>query len=425
MRKSVWFLLVVGCGVLIGLARPGQAVPIYVPDDYTTVQEAIDAATTGAEIVLRPNVYQENILFNGKDLTLRSTDALDPAIVATTILEPSIVKPIVRFSGDETTACLVSGLTFRNGYVSQVGSYDGYGGAINGGNTTAITGSGAKATLANCVFTSNTADDSSYGSGGAIYGFDGAIRDCVFKWNDGGREGGAIDFSNSVITGCLFEGNVARDGGALHSCKSAIVGNVFVRNSAWRGYGGAIMSCSTAIFNNVVYENHASMRGGGISNSFNVKNNILWGNTAVYGSLVDDQIYQVSFPENNCIQNLDHTNWGNITGDPLFDNPGADDFHLTSGSSCIDAGGDFSALGMTPFDIDGDSRGIDAVDDPRGDGSNVDIGIDEYVAVTVNTLRDYLIGRHRLGSSTLEDAGVETGDGVGASDLIERVNTGP
>jgi hypothetical protein len=57
---------------------------------------------------------------------------------------------------------------------------------------------------------------------------------------------------------------------------------------------------------------------------------------------------------------------GRATGDPLFVNPGANDYHLQAGSAAIDAGLD---AGIT-VDIDGEAR-------PAGGG--YDIGYDEVV----------------------------------------------
>ena len=52
-----------------------QATAITVPGDYATIQAAIDAANDGAEIVVSPDTYQENINFCGKNIILRSTDS--------------------------------------------------------------------------------------------------------------------------------------------------------------------------------------------------------------------------------------------------------------------------------------------------------------------------------------------------------------
>ncbi|MCH8913306.1 MAG: hypothetical protein IIA33_07020, partial [Planctomycetes bacterium] len=51
---------------------------ITVPGDYPTIQAAINASQDRDEVVVSPGTYFENISFVGKDITVRSTDPLDP-----------------------------------------------------------------------------------------------------------------------------------------------------------------------------------------------------------------------------------------------------------------------------------------------------------------------------------------------------------
>ena len=45
---------------------------IYVPDQYSKIQFAIDAAINGDMVQVRPGIYYENINFKGKDISLVS-----------------------------------------------------------------------------------------------------------------------------------------------------------------------------------------------------------------------------------------------------------------------------------------------------------------------------------------------------------------
>ena len=53
---------------------------IYVPDDYLTIQEAVDAASAGDTIIVRDGTYNENINVN-KRLTIQSENGADKTIV--------------------------------------------------------------------------------------------------------------------------------------------------------------------------------------------------------------------------------------------------------------------------------------------------------------------------------------------------------
>ena len=54
------------------------ALVINVPADFATIQEAIDVASHGDEIIVSTGTYVENIDLLGKNLTLRSTNPLVP-----------------------------------------------------------------------------------------------------------------------------------------------------------------------------------------------------------------------------------------------------------------------------------------------------------------------------------------------------------
>ncbi len=52
-----------------------------------SIQDAIDAAMDGDEIVVAEGTYLEAIDFLGKAITVRSTDPADPVVVANTIID--------------------------------------------------------------------------------------------------------------------------------------------------------------------------------------------------------------------------------------------------------------------------------------------------------------------------------------------------
>ena len=54
---------------------------IYVPDDYSTIQAAVDAASPGDTIIVRGGSYTENVDVNKHQLTIKSQNGADSTIV--------------------------------------------------------------------------------------------------------------------------------------------------------------------------------------------------------------------------------------------------------------------------------------------------------------------------------------------------------
>jgi parallel beta-helix repeat protein len=74
-------LLSLACFVfLAGLSGDVSAATIYVPDDYPTIQAAVDAANVGDTIIVRDGTYTENIDVN-KSLTIKSENGAEATIV--------------------------------------------------------------------------------------------------------------------------------------------------------------------------------------------------------------------------------------------------------------------------------------------------------------------------------------------------------
>src|SRR4030067_3819220 len=70
MSKTFWTTALVLAASVLWAAAPRAAI-IHVPEEYKTIQQAIDAAARDEEIIVNKGVYRENILME-KALALRS-----------------------------------------------------------------------------------------------------------------------------------------------------------------------------------------------------------------------------------------------------------------------------------------------------------------------------------------------------------------
>ena len=68
MRSAVFLI------ILWFISLTAYSATYYVPDDYSTIQAAINAAANNDTIIVRSGTYVEQIDFNGKAITLRSAE---------------------------------------------------------------------------------------------------------------------------------------------------------------------------------------------------------------------------------------------------------------------------------------------------------------------------------------------------------------
>ena len=91
---------------------------VHVPDDYSTIQAAIDAASDGDVIIVHQGIYYENIHFGGKPITVKGMDPNDQDVVAATIIDGNQVDSVVTFEdveNKEENDSVLRGITIQNG----------------------------------------------------------------------------------------------------------------------------------------------------------------------------------------------------------------------------------------------------------------------------------------------------------------------
>jgi predicted outer membrane repeat protein len=212
---------------------------LHVPDEYLTIQGAIDAANFGDTIIVAPGIYtgegNRDINFQGKAITVRSTEPEDVNVVAATVIDcnGSESEPHRGFnfiSGEDGNSVL-AGFTIINGYGPDENLLD-YRYSIGGGVFCRDT----SPTISNCTFTNNFAL-----AGGAIHCQESSnptITNCTMTTNSYAAIGCYIQ-SNPQISGCIITQN---SGGAIFcgyaSSPTITDCNISYNSTSW--WGGAI-----------------------------------------------------------------------------------------------------------------------------------------------------------------------------------------
>lgn len=351
---------------------------IYVPDDYATIQAAIDAAIAGDTIVVRDGIYtgpgNHNLDFHGKAITLRSENG--PQF---TIIDCDNSNPAVKFQSMELEGSVFEGFTIQN-FQGQFAS-----GAV-------LCAAGVKPIISNCIFQDNSI---------AIYIDNQAspsIRYCEFRSNDSAIE---IKHASSTVTNCSFKGNVR---GILVLVSSLKINNshfvdgstaldfqtydtdglslevtncVFDRNL----FGISLSSYGEkyVLFRNNTFLNHSNFAIGGYVSgdnpaSFKIENCILWENDKdldlyPFNAIITHSVVQDFAGNDPSALAQQHI----LTINPQLVDLDNGDYRLEAASPCIDAG---TLITDLHSDIRGSIRPLDGPD--LGSDADFDMGAYEY-----------------------------------------------
>jgi hypothetical protein len=163
---------------------------INVPDDYQTIQEAIDSAVKGETILVAPGTYYENINFNGKEITLASKFIIDQneEHISNTIIDGGNEGRVVDFYNGETNLTKLIGFTIQRGenpWDSGESIEPRYGGGIACFGSSPI--------LEHLIITNNFAI---YGGGIFMKNSQSIINDCYITNNQTPEYGAGIAISD-------------------------------------------------------------------------------------------------------------------------------------------------------------------------------------------------------------------------------------
>lgn len=253
---------------------------IKVPENFASIQAAINAANDGQTIIVSPGTYKENLNFNGKcNLTLVSTNPLDEAVVAGTIINGNQTGACVVVENAET-GIFISGFTITNGSGQSIDETTAGGGVF---------ASGSSVTITNCSISENTAK----AWGGGIYASNATVNivNSIISANRNAAHGGGVwagSSSTITITNCTISGNlVTTAGGGINafSANVTITSSTINNNTAHSGGGIYANSPSNVTITGTTINDNTANYGGGVkvyAASLTLDNSIINGNTAGY-----------------------------------------------------------------------------------------------------------------------------------------------
>ena len=361
----------------------------------TNIQDAIDAAMPGDEVVVTNGLYQTGGRAVGPGSTPNRV-LVNKAVTVRTVNGPAVTTILGSTGPSRRCVYLTNGAALF-GFTLTGGGTFGSGDAAKEQSGGGVWSASSNVIVSNCVISFNV----SANIGGGAYG--GTLLNCAVERNQVSNGNGGGTASNVLINCVIYRNGASRGGGAIGCSLS----NCTVTNNSAANDGGGVYGCT---LNNSVVITNLAPRGGGIyggvannclilnNRSFNggggaygglLNNCVIAGNECLYqpsggaggGVLNNCIVYFNRSPasggENfsNCTMNacctipLPETGTGNFTNDPAFVDFANLNFQLQPGSFCINAGNNSYA-----------TNALDLGGNPRIFGPYADVGAYEYQA---------------------------------------------
>lgn len=408
-------------------APPLFAKIIHVPADQPTIQAGISAASNGDTVLVSPGTYKENVNFQGKAITLKSSGG-----ARVTIIDGGGVAPVLTFSSNETSSSVLIGFTLQNGTSTFNSQYSGGGIFVSFAsptiknntiqNNTACAGGagievyfGSPLILGNTIKSNSQSGCSGGGGGGIEAGGASTVQIIgnIIQNNSWGGSGGGIFLDavgSAVIKSNVITGNVGGGIAMINDVSgTAIVQNLISGNNSTGGTGVYWSNPPAVFVNNTIVDGPASGGSTVLTDDFGtpvtVANNII---VAIHGAtnalscgftdviastFYNNDIFSANGPAygGTC---TDQTGMrGNISANPKF--TATSNFRLKGGSPAIDEGSN-TAPDLPSTDVAGNPRIING---NGGSAAIVDMGAYEFLPVVLAP-KSLNFGLQAIGSST-------------------------
>jgi parallel beta-helix repeat protein len=281
---------------------------IYVPDDYATIQWAVDNAMVGDTIIVRDGVYTENVNVN-KRLTIRAENGPSSAIVQALYWYDHVFE-VIADSVD------ISGFTVK-GATECAGIYLSHADYCNISNNDCLDNEQGISLLYsnNCILSNNNCSDN--GNGMEVeYSNNNSISNtnCPSNKWDGIK---LYHANNNIISNNSCLNNSV--GISLDSSKNNSISN---NNCSNNWYAGIEFAYSN---DNSISNNNCSNNGRGIyfqdSDNNKLKDNILIeGGIVIRGDSLDEYTHDID--ESNTVNGKPVYYWKNVKGGRIPDGAG-------------------------------------------------------------------------------------------------------
>ena len=325
---------------------------------FATIQHGINYSADTDTVIVQPGTYVENINYNGKLIKVGSLflTTQDTTYISSTIINGNSSGSVVTFNNGENSTTDLCGFTILNGSAT-------YGGGIYcdisspslqnltiTGNSASSNGGGIYCDISSPSLQNVTITNNSAFRGGGIYCeiSNPSLQNVTITDNSATTGGGiyCYYYSNPSLEDIIISGNSATmyGGGIYCSQSNASLQNVIILSNSANHNGGGIYfqenSCPS--LRNVTIIDNSATTGGGIYCNMSwivLINSILWNDSP-------QEIYIESGSVTATYSDIEGgwTGTGNIDSDPLFVDPGNNNYHLLYDSPCINTGDPASPL---------------------------------------------------------------------------------
>jgi len=321
------------------------AYAVHVPTDYPTIQDAIDAVSSGDSVLVLPGSYCVDFNFSGKDVHIESTDGPDSTLIyncnitisqgesRAAVLKGFSINGIIEYyqnvieihDSDPT----IKDNVFCDHFLYILGVYfdDAKNGCIIGlGNSSAL--------IEGNSFIENDSYWDSYYMGGdysilrgyCVYIDNETPYDTVEIRNNHFINNDGTFYSVYVYGYCVYAtGNVLFENNLFHN-NGSLTNWYDKANTIYCEEASEVSIINSTFFENGYETGRPAIRAVN-SASCEIRNCIVWENTLIGPLSVEYSDVQSGY-----------SGTGNIDEDPLFVTGLLSDCHLGAGSPCIDSG---------------------------------------------------------------------------------------